>query len=106
MQGKTYAFIDASNIIYGAKAEGWFIDLKKLISYLRKKYSVSEAYFYYGKDSNNQKKERFLKKLKKFDEEHTILSIRYSTILSLIRYLKTFKVMQLKIFRLRFTQMA
>ena len=28
---KTYAFIDASNIIYGARAEGWFIDQKKLI---------------------------------------------------------------------------
>lgn len=26
---KTIAFVDAANIIYGAKAEGWFIELKK-----------------------------------------------------------------------------
>lgn len=28
---KTYSFVDASNIIYGARAEGWFIDQKKII---------------------------------------------------------------------------
>jgi len=48
---KTYAFVDASNIIYGAKAEGWFIDQKKLLNYLKKKFHVSKAFFYYGKDS-------------------------------------------------------
>ena len=53
----TYAFIDASNIIYGAKAEGWFIDQKKLLFYLRKKFSVLKAFFYYGKDSKNDKQE-------------------------------------------------
>lgn len=26
---KTYAFIDASNIIYGAREEGWLIDQKR-----------------------------------------------------------------------------
>lgn len=57
---KTYCFIDASNIIYGAKAEGWFIDQKKLHEYLRRRFSVSKAFFYYGKDSKNAKKEAFL----------------------------------------------
>lgn len=61
-----YAFVDASNIIYGAKAEGWFIDLKKLFKYLKKKYFVTKAFFYYGKDSKSAKKEAFLKKLKSF----------------------------------------
>jgi hypothetical protein len=32
----TYAFIDASNIIYGAKAEGWFIDQKYLLEYKKR----------------------------------------------------------------------
>jgi hypothetical protein len=32
---KTIAFVDAANIIYGAKAERWFIDLKKLFGYLK-----------------------------------------------------------------------
>ena len=63
---KTYAFVDASNIIYGARAEGWLIDQKKLIEYLRRKFKVSKAFFYYGKDSKSQKKEKFLKKLEEF----------------------------------------
>ena len=63
---KTYAFVDASNIIYGARAEGWFIDQKKLINYLKEKFRVSKAFFYYGKDSKSQKKEKFLKKLEEF----------------------------------------
>ncbi len=63
---KTYAFVDASNIIYGARAEGWFIDQKKLISYLKHKFSVSKTFFYYGKDSKNVKQEAFLRKLKQF----------------------------------------
>ena len=63
---KTYAFIDASNIIYGAKAEGWFIDQKKLFKYLEGKFSVSKAFFYYGKDSKNKRQEKFLRKLREF----------------------------------------
>jgi|SRR3989344_1339241 len=66
MKGKTYAFIDASNIIYGAKEEGWFIDQKKLLIYLKKKFKVFKAFFYYGKDSKNIKKQFFLNKLKTF----------------------------------------
>ena len=61
-----FAFVDASNIIYGAKAEGWYIDQKKLIRYLKYKFSVKKAFFYYGKDSKNIHKENFLKKLKQF----------------------------------------
>lgn len=63
---KTYAFIDASNIIYGARAEGWLLDQKKLFQYLKNKFSVSEAFFYYGKDSKNKKQEKFLNKLRQF----------------------------------------
>lgn len=62
----TYAFIDASNIIYGARAEGWFIDQKKLLQYLKNKFSVSKAFFYYGKDSKSKKKADFLKRLEQF----------------------------------------
>lgn len=63
---KVYAFVDASNIIYGAKAEGWFIDQKKLSAYLKVKFKAKKAFFYYGKDSKDIKKEKFLKKLKQF----------------------------------------
>lgn len=63
---KTYAFVDASNIIYGARAEGWFIDQKKLIGYLKSKFQVSKAFFYYGRDSKSVKQQKFLKRLKEF----------------------------------------
>ena len=35
---KTYGFIDASNIIYGAKAERWYIDHKnpKQVKFIKK----------------------------------------------------------------------
>ncbi len=62
----TYAFIDASNIIYGARSGNWLIDQQKLYYYLQNKYQVTKAFFYYGKDSNSLKKERFLHKLSVF----------------------------------------
>jgi len=63
---RTYAFIDASNIIYGAKAEGWFIDQKKLFKYLKQKFKVSKVFFYFGKDDKNPKQTKFLQKLESF----------------------------------------
>lgn len=63
---KTYAFIDASNIIYGARAEKWRIDQKKLFGYLRKKFKISKMFFYFGEDNNNSKQAKFLKKLELF----------------------------------------
>lgn len=62
----TYAFIDASNIIYGARAERWHIDQKKLFNYLRKKFNTSKTFFYFGKDEKNLKQAKFLKKLESF----------------------------------------
>jgi uncharacterized LabA/DUF88 family protein len=66
MQQKTYAFVDGSNIIYSARAEGWHVDQKKLFDYLKRKFNVSKAFFYYGKDDENKKQEKFLKKLENF----------------------------------------
>lgn len=63
---KTIAFVDAANIIYGTKEEKWFIDLNKLLKYLKEKYGVLKAFFYYGKDSKNAKEERFLKRIEDF----------------------------------------
>lgn len=63
---RTYAFIDASNIIYGARAEGWLIDQKKLFAYLRRRFRTSDLFFYFGKDDKNKEQEKFLKKLTSF----------------------------------------
>ncbi|PIR87978.1 MAG: hypothetical protein COU10_01710 [Candidatus Harrisonbacteria bacterium CG10_big_fil_rev_8_21_14_0_10_45_28] len=46
-----YAFIDGQNLYMGtAKREkfSWFVDLAKLRVYLRKKYNVSEAFYFLG----------------------------------------------------------
>ena len=46
---KTYAFIDASNLFYGGeKSLGWKIDYKKLLDYLKDKYSVDETFYFGG----------------------------------------------------------
>jgi len=51
---KTYAFIDASNLFYGGeKSLGWKIDYKKLLEYLKEKYSVSRAFYFGGVEIHN-----------------------------------------------------
>ncbi|OGM34672.1 hypothetical protein A3D01_04060 [Candidatus Woesebacteria bacterium RIFCSPHIGHO2_02_FULL_39_13] len=48
-----YCFIDASNLFYGGeKSLGWKIDYKKLIRYLRRKYSVKKVFYYAGIELN------------------------------------------------------
>jgi len=50
-EGKTYAFVDASNLFYGGeKSLGWSVDYKKLLDYLKKKYHVSKVFYYAGID--------------------------------------------------------
>lgn len=56
MNRKTYAFIDASNLFYGGeKILGWKIDYLKLIRYLKKKYDVSEVYYFGGVETHGYK---------------------------------------------------
>lgn len=46
---ETYAFVDASNLFYGGeKSLGWKIDYKKLLEYLKDKYSVSHVFYFGG----------------------------------------------------------
>lgn len=46
-----YAFVDAANLFYGGeKSLGWKIDYKKLLDYLRKKFSVKKVFYYAGVD--------------------------------------------------------
>jgi len=66
---KTYVFIDASNIIYGTRDEGWKVDFKKLYKYLRERYSAKIIYYFGGKDENNEKQVGFYKLLDKIGFE-------------------------------------
>lgn len=69
MKKKTYAFIDASNIIYGTRDEGWKVDFRKLIKYLRERYKCKKIYYFAGEDKNNKKQSKFYKKLETFGYE-------------------------------------
>ena len=60
---KTYTFIDASNIIYGASDNRWKVDFNKLIRYLKTRYSSSRVLYYAGLDNENIKQIKFYEKL-------------------------------------------
>ena len=61
----TYCFIDASNIIYGTRDEGWKVDFKKLFKYLKERYDCRVIYYFAGLDSKNIKQQNFYKLLSK-----------------------------------------
>lgn len=62
----TYAFIDASNIIYGTRDEGWKVDFKKLYKYLKERFGCKVVYYFAGLDSINTKQKNFYKLLSDF----------------------------------------
>lgn len=62
----TYAFIDASNIIYGTRDEGWKVDFQKLFKYLKERYSCNKIYYFGGLEPNNDQQKKFYKKLELF----------------------------------------
>jgi len=72
----TFAFIDATNIIYGAGGAGWKVDFKKLISYLKGRYQALKVLYYGGVDFNNQKQLNFYKKLKSFGYKLRLVPVK------------------------------
>ncbi len=51
---RTSAFIDASNLFYGGeKSLGWKIDYRKLIAYLKEKYTASQVFYFGGVEIHN-----------------------------------------------------
>jgi len=42
------AFIDGQNLHYGTRENNWKIDFRKFRTYLKDKYHVSEAYYFFG----------------------------------------------------------
>ncbi len=61
-----YAFIDASNIIYGTRDEGWKVDFQKLFKYLKERYRCKKIYYFAGLDRKNRKQLKFYNRLKVF----------------------------------------
>jgi uncharacterized LabA/DUF88 family protein len=50
-----YAFIDSQNVNMGVEELGWKLDFRKLIIYLKEKYSVKTAYLFIGYLPENQR---------------------------------------------------
>ena len=76
---KTYAFIDASNIIYGTRDEGWKVDFKKLFKYLKERYMCKKMFYFAGLDKNNKKQLKFYKKLEEFGFELVLKPVKIYT---------------------------
>lgn len=72
----TYAFIDASNIIYGTRDEGWQVDFKKLFKYLKERYKCRKMYYFAGLDPGNKKQIRFYNRLEKFGFELVLKKVK------------------------------
>lgn len=62
--GKTYVFIDATNIIYGATGCNFRVDFRKLIKYLGERFESKKVLYYGGIDKENIKQLDFYNKLK------------------------------------------
>jgi uncharacterized LabA/DUF88 family protein len=73
---KTYAFIDASNIIYGTRNEGWKVDFRKLIKYLTERFKCKKVYYFAGFEKDNVKQDRFYKILKRLGYELILKEVK------------------------------
>lgn len=73
---KTYAFIDASNIIYGTRDEGWKVDFKKLFKYLTERFKCKKIYYFAGEDEKNIDQLKFYQKLKLFGYELILKKVK------------------------------
>lgn len=72
----TYVFIDASNIIYGARAHGWKMDFEKLLHYLKTRFQASRFLYYAGLDGSDKKQLQFYEKLQQFGYELRLIPVK------------------------------
>ena len=73
---KTYSYIDASNIIYGTRDEGWKVDFKKLFKYLKERYKCKKIFYFAGVEKNNSKQQKFYKLLKEIGYELVLKQVK------------------------------
>lgn len=72
----TFAFIDATNIIYGAQNNGWRMDFAKLANYLRTRFEAAKILYYAGVDNENIKQLKFYEKLQQFGYELRLVPVK------------------------------
>lgn len=76
---RTYAFIDASNIIYGTKDEDWKVDFRKLFKYLKERYKCKKIYYFAGVEKDNKKQEKFYNLLGKIGYDLVLKAVKIYT---------------------------
>jgi uncharacterized LabA/DUF88 family protein len=59
---KIYAFIDSQNLNLGIIDQGWKLDFKRFLVYLKEKYEVEKAFLFIGYIPENKQLYDFLKK--------------------------------------------
>lgn len=75
-QYATYIFIDASNIIYGARSYGWKMDFEKLFRYLATRFQATRILYYAGLDNGNKQQLQFYEKLQQFGYELRLVPVK------------------------------
>jgi uncharacterized LabA/DUF88 family protein len=73
---RTYVFIDATNIIYGATGCSFRVDFRKLIKYLRERFESNKVYYYGGIDKENIKQLNFYNKLRSLGFELRLVPVK------------------------------
>ncbi len=73
---RTYAFIDASNIIYGTRDEGWKVDFRKLFKYLTERYKCKKIYYFAGQNGKNVEQAKFYRVLERFGYELVLKPVK------------------------------
>lgn len=74
--GRTYVFIDATNIIYGATGCNFHVDFQKLIKYLKERFNSQKVFYYGGVDKENEKQQGFYHKLKSLGFELRLVPVK------------------------------
>lgn len=77
MNKKTVVFIDYANLRASVRELGLFMDLRVLLSFLKKDYDVSDLNFYYGLDPKDNKSKEFLEKVTKFGYKVISRDVKY-----------------------------
>src|SRR3989344_7510563 len=73
---KTYCYIDASNIIYGTRDEGWKVDFRKLYKYLTERYKCKKIYYFAGQEKGNERQRKFYTKIQSFGFELVLKPVK------------------------------
>lgn len=73
---KTYVFIDATNIIYGASDSGWRVDFEKLMHYLKTRFKALKVFYFAGLDQENLKQLKFYEKMQSFGYELRLVPVK------------------------------